>query len=71
MNEEVGEGSDAWEASQAILKAINVGSLLQVTATKPAEPPLSQPPIPDNAVPDPQGQQLTERLRVTRQMILV
>ena len=38
VNEEVGEGSDAWEAAQAILKAINFGSLLQVTATKPASP---------------------------------
>ena len=35
-SEDVGEGSDAWEAAQAILKAINFGSLLQVTAAKPA-----------------------------------
>ncbi|KAI9512370.1 hypothetical protein F5148DRAFT_1162811 [Russula earlei] len=28
-NEEVGEGSDAWEAAQAILKAINFGSAMQ------------------------------------------
>jgi len=45
-NEEVGEGSDAWEAAQAILKAINFGSLLhlQVSAAKPvARPPLCQP----------------------------
>jgi hypothetical protein len=51
VNEEVGEGGDAWEAAQAILKAINFGSLLQVTATKPAAPPLSQPPFPANSVP--------------------
>jgi hypothetical protein len=43
-NEDVGEGSDAWEAAQAILKAINFGSLLQVSAAKPvAGPPLCQP----------------------------
>ncbi|KAI0252334.1 hypothetical protein BJV78DRAFT_1201820 [Lactifluus subvellereus] len=35
VNEDVEEGSDAWEAAQAILKAINFGSLLQVAATKP------------------------------------
>jgi hypothetical protein len=51
VNEEVGEGSDAWEAAQAILKAINFGSLLQVTATKPAGPPLSQPSLAANSVP--------------------
>jgi hypothetical protein len=51
VNEEVGEGSDAWEAAQAILKAINFGSLLQVTATKSAGPPLSQPSLAANLVP--------------------
>jgi hypothetical protein len=44
VNEEVGEGSDAWEAAQAILKAINFGSLLQVTAAKAA--PVRQPSPP-------------------------
>jgi len=29
-NEDTGEGSDAWEAAQTILKAINFGSLIQV-----------------------------------------
>ena len=38
-NEGVAEGSDAWEAAQAILKAINFGSSLQVTAVKPTAPP--------------------------------
>jgi len=32
-DEEVGEGSDAWEAAQSILKAINFGSLLQFPNT--------------------------------------
>jgi hypothetical protein len=40
--DEVGEGSDAWEAAQAILKAINFGSLLQATTAKPAAPPVPQ-----------------------------
>jgi len=46
-NEGVGEGSDAWEAAQAILKAINFGSPLQVTAAKPTASPLCQatPPV--------------------------
>ena len=35
-DEEVGEGSDAWEAAQAILKAINFGSLLQGTTSQPS-----------------------------------
>ncbi|KAH9980324.1 hypothetical protein BGW80DRAFT_493016 [Lactifluus volemus] len=35
-NDDVGEGSDAWEAAQAILKAINFGSFMQVAANKPA-----------------------------------
>lgn len=43
VNEEVGEGSDAWEAAQAILKAINFGSILQATTAKQAGPPLFQP----------------------------
>lgn len=51
INEEVGEGSDAWEAAQAILKAINFGSLLQVTANKPAAPHVCQPPTPANSLP--------------------
>jgi len=51
-NEEVGEGSDAWEAAQAILKAINFGSLLQVSAAKPAAgPPLCQPSPLTNSAP--------------------
>ncbi len=50
--DEVGEGSDAWEAAQAILKAINFGSLLQLTTAKPAAPPLRQP-SPANLVPAP------------------
>ena len=48
--DEVGEGSDAWEAAQAILKAINFGSLLQVTSAKPAAPPVQQPSPPANSV---------------------
>lgn len=48
--DEVGEGSDAWEAAQAILKAINFGSLLQATAAKPAAPPVRQPSPPANSV---------------------
>ena len=49
VNEEVGEGSDAWEAAQAILKAINFGSILQATTAKQA-PPLFQPSPPPNSV---------------------
>ena len=52
VDEEVGEGSDAWEAAQAILKAINFGSLLQATTAKPAAPPLPQPSPPANLVSD-------------------
>jgi hypothetical protein len=48
--DEVGEGSDAWEAAQAILKAINFGSLLQATTAKPAAPPVQQPSPPANSV---------------------
>lgn len=48
--DEVGEGSDAWEAAQAILKAINFGSLLQVTTAKPAAPPVRQPSPTANSV---------------------
>ncbi|KAI0004564.1 hypothetical protein BJV74DRAFT_808148 [Russula compacta] len=51
INEEVGEGSDAWEAAQAILKAINFGSLLQVTANKPAVPHVCRPSTPANSLP--------------------
>src|SRR5712671_3004104 len=47
-NEGVAEGSDAWEAAQAILKAINFGSSLQATAVKPTAPPLRQAPPPVN-----------------------
>jgi linker histone H1 and H5 family len=46
INEDVGEGSDAWEAAQAILKAINFGSFLQVAAPKPAVSSFGQLPIP-------------------------
>ncbi|KAI0041979.1 hypothetical protein FA95DRAFT_629133 [Auriscalpium vulgare] len=42
QDEEVGEGTDAWEAAQSILKAINFGSLLQSSdasaAAEPSEP---------------------------------
>src|SRR6266852_720280 len=48
--DEVGEGSDAWEAAQAILKAINFGSLLQAATTKPAAPPFRQSSPPANLV---------------------
>ena len=48
--DEVGEGSDAWEAAQAILKAINFGSLLQAATTKPAAPYVRQPSPPVNSV---------------------
>jgi hypothetical protein len=48
--DEVGEGSDAWEAAQAILKAINFGSLLQATTAKPAVSPVPQPSPPANSV---------------------
>lgn len=48
--DEVGEGSDAWEAAQAILKAINFGSLLQATTAKPAAHPIRQPSPPVNSV---------------------
>ena len=48
--DEVGEGSDAWEAAQAILKAINFGSLLQATTAKPAAPPVRQASPPANSV---------------------
>lgn len=37
-NEDVEEGSDAWEAAQTILKAINFGSLLQASVAKPPVP---------------------------------
>jgi len=47
--DEVGEGSDAWEAAQAILKAINFGSLLQATTAKPA-PPVRLPSLPANSI---------------------
>jgi hypothetical protein len=50
VDEEVGEGSDAWEAAQAILKAINFGSLLQATAAKPAALPHRQPSPAANSV---------------------
>jgi hypothetical protein len=49
MEEDVGEGSDAWEAAQNILKAINFGGLLQlsnedgkVTRGDPSIAPTSQ-----------------------------
>ena len=48
--DEVGEGSDAWEAAQAILKAINFGSLLQATTVKPAAHPNRQPSPPAHSV---------------------
>jgi hypothetical protein len=50
VNEEVGEGSDAWEAAQAILKAINFGSILQATTAKQPGPPHFQPSPPTNSV---------------------
>jgi len=50
VNEEVGEGSDAWEAAQAILKAINFGSILQATTVKQAGPSPFQPSPPTNSV---------------------
>src|SRR6266702_1381323 len=40
-NEDVEEGSDAWEAAQTILKAINFGSLLQASVAKPLVPAVS------------------------------
>jgi len=48
--DEVGEGSDAWEGAQAILKAINFGSLLQPTTAKPAAPPVRQASPPASSV---------------------
>lgn len=53
VDEEVGEGSDAWEAAQAILKAINFGSLLQGTAAPQPSPPANS----DQA--EPQSDQVT------------
>ncbi|KAI0269788.1 hypothetical protein BC834DRAFT_967529 [Gloeopeniophorella convolvens] len=47
--DDVGEGSDAWEAAQTILKAINFGSLLQAANAKPAEPAID--PSPPAAAP--------------------
>jgi len=50
-NEDVGEGSDAWEAAQTILKAINFGPILQAPVVKPPEPavkPLS-PSVPSGS----------------------
>ena len=46
-NEDVEEGSDAWEAAQTILKAINFGSLLQASVAKP--------PVPANSPLAPSG----------------
>lgn len=40
-NADVEEGSDAWEAAQTILKAINFGSLLQASVAKPPVPAVS------------------------------
>ena len=54
-NEDVEEGSDAWEAAQTILKAINFGSLLQASNPPvPAINPLSPSPHSGSsvAVPD-------------------
>ncbi|KAI0304465.1 hypothetical protein B0F90DRAFT_1815790 [Multifurca ochricompacta] len=50
-NEDVGEGSDAWEAAQTILKAINFGSLLDVAAAKPVVPALGQHTLPATSAP--------------------
>jgi hypothetical protein len=76
-DEEVGEGSDAWEAAQAILKAINFGSLLQGTAAKPSQPSppansVHAEPVSDRATASacaPAGpvQSLTERDRASLQ----
>lgn len=53
VNEDVEEGSDAWEAAQTILKAINFGSLLQASnSSVPAVNPLSPPAAPSGSVPD-------------------
>ena len=51
-HEDVEEGSDAWEAAQTILKAINFGSLLQasnlpVPAINPLSPSASSVTVPD------------------------
>lgn len=52
VNEDVEEGSDAWEAAQTILKAINFGSLLRASDSPvPAINPLS-PTAPSGSVPD-------------------
>jgi len=64
--DEVGEGSDAWEAAQAILKAINFGSLLQATTAKPAAPSVRQPSPPANSVhAGPASEQATSSETVT------
>lgn len=64
--DEVGEGSDAWEAAQAILKAINFGSLLQGTIAKPAAPPVRQPsPSANSAHGGPASDQATSSETVT------
>lgn len=48
-NEDVEVGSDAWEAAQTILKAINVGSLLQASVAEPPVPAIS--PLSPSAAP--------------------
>jgi hypothetical protein len=63
IDEEVGEGSDAWEAAQAILKAINFGSLLQATAAKPAASPHRQPSPAANSV-----QAVSDRVSASERM---
>ena len=76
-DEEVGEGSDAWEAAQAILKAINFGSLLQGTAAKSSQPSppansVHAEPVSDRATASASAsagpvQSLTERDRASLQ----
>ncbi|KII90746.1 hypothetical protein PLICRDRAFT_174117 [Plicaturopsis crispa FD-325 SS-3] len=49
-DEDTGVGSDAWEAAQNILKAINFGSLLQISQDEQRPPPTGPS---DTTAPDP------------------
>ncbi|KAG6377053.1 hypothetical protein JVT61DRAFT_1102 [Boletus reticuloceps] len=54
IDHEAGEGSDAWEAAQNILKAINFGQLFQISneENKAAEPSMSGGPHSQQATAD-------------------
>ncbi|KAH9065464.1 hypothetical protein EDB87DRAFT_1595977 [Lactarius vividus] len=58
-NADVEEGSDAWEAAQTILKAINFGSLLQASVAKPPVPAVS--PLSPSASSAPSGSTVPDR----------